>query len=250
MLLPNIPTLLFIIFLAIGGCNSGEIARLHIENDSLRVELNTHQAAVEGMRNITLWLDSIDVNRNLLLIHFTTGTSREAISARLRDINNFVKRSGREIQAIQTALESSNLESSAYLAVVNALRGEVQLRTSELITLNELVSLYIGENAGLQETLKAHANGVNPLHLQASAKELELLFLDSRIQAMAANFKVREADAYYARALAVEETAKRTKLAPHKRRKTYKEALELYKKAHSLGKAGARADIARLESRR
>ena len=91
---------------------------------------------------------------------------------------------------------------------------------------------------------------MNEIRRRASAKELELLFLESRIQALAHNFKVREADAYYARALAVEETAKRTKLAPHKRRETYKEALELYKKALSLGNVAARGDIARLENRR
>jgi hypothetical protein len=47
----------------------------------------------------------------------------------------------------------------------------------------------------------------------------------------------------------VEEAAKRTKLAPQKKRDTYKEALELYKKSLSLGKQEAKEKIAELEKK-
>lgn len=47
------------------------------------------------------------------------------------------------------------------------------------------------------------------------------------------------------RAPAVEETARRTRLAPQKWRETYREALELYKNSVSLGKQEARTDISR-----
>ena len=66
---------------------------------------------------------------------------------------------------------------------------------------------------------------------------------------MVKNFKVSEAEAYYARAQSVEEAARRTKLARHKRRETYREALELYKKAFSLGKTEAKENINQLEKK-
>ena len=52
-----------------------------------------------------------------------------------------------------------------------------------------------------------------------------------------------------ARAQAVEEAANRTKLAPRKKKDTYKEALELYKKSVSLGKAEAQAKVDELEKK-
>ena len=61
--------------------------------------------------------------------------------------------------------------------------------------------------------------------------------------------KVNEADQYFARAQAIELAANRTKLAPRKKKETFKEAIELYKKALSLGKAEAQAKISELEKR-
>ncbi|MCE2996970.1 MAG: hypothetical protein LW863_15325, partial [Flammeovirgaceae bacterium] len=61
--------------------------------------------------------------------------------------------------------------------------------------------------------------------------------------------KVNEADSYFTRAAAIEEAANRTKLAPKKKKNTYKEAIELYKKALSLGKQEAQAKITELEKK-
>jgi len=60
---------------------------------------------------------------------------------------------------------------------------------------------------------------------------------------------VSEADAYFARAQAVEETANRTKLAPKKKKASYQEAIELYKKSLSLGKKEAQAKITALQKK-
>ena len=250
MLLKHIPTSLLIIFLATAGCDSGEVTRLKDENDSLQNELLSQQVAVESLRDITIWLDSIDINRNLLLINFATETSHPAFSARMSDINEFVKRSGEKIRIIEDAIKSSTLESSAYLMLVSAFKSEMQLRVDELRKLNEQVRKYKDENAGLNETIKVRQNEVSEISRQASAQEQELLLLEARIQAMVKNIRVSEAHAYYTRARAVEETAKRTRFAPHKRRETYKEALALYKKALSLGKTAAGDDITRLEKTR
>ena len=59
--------------------------------------------------------------------------------------------------------------------------------------------------------------------------------------------KVSEADAYFLRAMAIETAADRTRLAPRKKKQTLREALELYKKAASLGKEEATAKISQLE---
>lgn len=249
MLLKNRPTSFLVIFLAIAGCNSAEVTRLQIQNDSLRSVLASHQAAAESLEDITMWLDSIDASRTLLLTDLAEGTSHEGFSSRLNHINEFVKISEEKIGILQKALNSSEVESSAYLMLVNALKSEVQLRVNELIRLNEQVRIFKDENEGLEVTIKRREDEVNEISRQASAKDQELLLLEAKIHAMENNLKATEADAYYARALAVEQAARRTKLAPGKKRETFKEALELYKKSWSLGKKEAKADIVRLEKK-
>jgi len=49
--------------------------------------------------------------------------------------------------------------------------------------------------------------------------------------------------AFHAQGQALEEAANRTKLAPKKKKETYREALELYKKAQSLGSDKAKAKV-------
>jgi len=183
-------SLLIVVFF-IAGCNSKELARLQSENDSLRSELSSRYNVLTGLKDVRSLLDSIDKNRNSLRTHLSEGTSFEDFSTRLKDINEFVKMSEEKIILIQNALKNSKHESGAYLMLVDALKGEVQIRVDEIIKLEEEVGKYKAENKGL----------------------------------------------------------KRTKLAPNKKRETYKEALELYKRSLSLGKKEAKADIANLEKK-
>ena len=153
------------------------------------------------------------------------------------------------IRMIQTALKNSKHEAAAYLMLVDALKSEVQLRVDEIVKLEEEVTKFKDENEGLMEAIKLKEDEVKSINIKISEKQQELLLLEARIEAMVNSFKVTEADAYYARARAVEEAAKRTKLAPHKKKETYKEALELYKRSLSLGKKEAKVDIANLEKK-
>jgi len=243
-----IPSLLIVLYF-LSGCNSKELARLQSENDSLRSELESRYTVLASLRDVRGLLDSIDISRNSLRSNLSEGTTMEEFSTRLKDINQFVKLSEEKIGLIQNALKSAKHEAAAYLMLVDALKSEVQIRVDEIVKLEGEVTNYQNENKGLQEKIKLKEEEVNDINVQISNKQQELLLLEARIEAMIKNFKVTEADAYYARARAVEEAAKRTKLAPGKKRDTYKEALELYKRSESLGKEEAKADIVRLEKK-
>lgn len=52
--------------------------------------------------------------------------------------------------------------------LVDALRGEVQLRVDEFVKLNEQVRISKDENSGLEETIKVRENDVNEMRRQAS----------------------------------------------------------------------------------
>lgn len=240
---------IFILFIFFAGCNTQELARLQSENDSLRSELNSRSSVLTSLRDVRGLLDSIDANRNSLRTNLSEGTSYEEFTTRLKDINEFVKMSEEKINLIQNALKDSKHEASAYLMLVDALKSEVQLRVDEIVKLEEEVGKYKAENEGLLEEIKMKEDEVKNINIKISEKQQELLLLEARIEAMVNSFKVTEADAYYARARAVEEAANRTKLAPNKKRETYKEALELYKRSLSLGKQEAKEDISKLETR-
>jgi hypothetical protein len=241
--MPLKSTFSLFILLVLVACNSSEVKRLQVENDSLRNELNSQQTTLKMLVDISVWLDSIDANRSALVAENVT--SPEALSERLQDINEFVKRSEQKIQAIEKALKSSNRESSAYLMMVDALKGEVQFQVDQVSMLNEKVRISNEENAGLKENIRLKDGEISR---QASAKEQELRVLRQRIQAMEDNVKVANADAIYERAKAAEAVARKTKLAPRKKREAYDEAVQLYRKALSLGKSQAKDDLVRLKS--
>jgi hypothetical protein len=78
---------------------------------------------------------------------------------------------------------------------------------------------------------------------QIQTKTQELSLIEAKVQEIMVQSKMSEGDSYFARAQAVEEAANRTKLAPRKKKETFKEALELYKKALSLGNDKAQRKI-------
>lgn len=245
----NRSSLFLVVALFAAGCNSNEVTRLRIENDSLRNELDSHRARMSPLTDVAVWMDSIDAGRNVILASMREGNLSVDLSSRLQGINQFVKMSEERLEVLQNALKSSKLESSSYLMLVDALKSEVQIRARDIVTLNEELAVFKDENQALTETIKIRSAEADEASRRASDKQEDLLLLEAKIQAMVNNFKVAEADAYYGRARAVEEIARRTKLAPRKRREGYKEALELYKKCVSLGKEEARMDISRLEKK-
>lgn len=240
---------ILIALLSLAGCNSKEVARLQQENDSLRHELTSGRNVLVGITDVRGLLDSIDASRNALRTNLSEGTTYEEVTSRLRDINQFVQMSEDKIRIIQDELQASHNEASAYLMLVDALKSEVQIRVDEIVKLQEQVVAFREENADLQAEIRLKEDEVRDINIRISEKEQELLHLESRIAAMVEEFRVSEADAFYARARAVEEAANRTKLAPQKKRETYREALELYKHALRLGNQDARADISRLEEK-
>src|SRR5688572_3995634 len=110
----NRSSLFLAITLLVTACNSREVTRLRIENDSLRNELESHRARMSPLADVTVWMDSIDAGRNVILASIRDGSRTVDLSSRLRDINQFVKMSEQRLEVLQNALKSSNLESSSY----------------------------------------------------------------------------------------------------------------------------------------
>lgn len=236
-----------VIFLT--GCNTKEVERLRVENDSLRRELQTRYSVVVTMRDIKTLIDSIDISRNALNVNLHEGTTYQDFTDRMKGINDYVIRTENKIDTIEQELKSSKGEAFAYLMLVDALKSELAIRADEVQELERQVINYKNENKGLVNTVKLQESKLVEMRSKIETKQQELLFIEAKVTEMVDNFKVTEAEAFYARGKAVEEAANRTKLAPNKKRETYREALELFKKSLSLGKKEAQENITSLEKK-
>ncbi|MDL5047960.1 hypothetical protein QQ054_18245 [Oscillatoria amoena NRMC-F 0135] len=235
--------------LVIAGCGTKEKAVLQAQVDSLRVELESSQRMTNTLMEVGVLMDSIDANRQLLRINMVEGTTYDDYTSRMRDINNYVKETEKKIDDLENALRKSQGSASSYARQIKKLKEDLQSKTNEIIALQEQVEKYRNENKNLITLAEMQSAELTDKEGKIMAKEAELALIEARIQELMIQSKVSEADAYFTRAQAVEEAANRTKLAPKKKKETLKEALDLYKKAFSLGKKEAEAKISELEKK-
>jgi chromosome segregation ATPase len=241
---------LFLIFpVLLLACNTQEKAQLQSQVDSLRVELETSQRMAQTLQDVGILMDSIDANRQLLRVNMVEGTTYDNYTSRMKDLNNYVRETEDKIADLEKQLKKSKGNAAAYASTIKKLKNDLQTKSQEIVLLQEQVEQYRNENQNLSQTIQLQEDELSSKEEQIRAKEEELALIEIRIQELMINSKVSEADAYYARAQAVEETANRTKLAPKKKKASYEEAIQLYKKSLSLGKKEAQARITELEKK-
>lgn len=233
----------------LSGCNQKENERLTVKVDSLQNELTSQMVAVTTLQELGVLIDSIDANRKVLRTHMVEGTSYDNYVARMNDINEYVKASEKKLLELENSVRSSKSTAKSYAGTIKKLKGELEKTSQELGALKELVATYQSENESLAQTVSLKNAELTEKAEVIKVKEQELTALEIRVEDLMKQSTIDQADAYYARALAVEETANRTKFAPRKKKETQKEALELFKKAFLLGKQEAEPKIAQLEAR-
>jgi chromosome segregation ATPase len=236
-----------VVFLA--GCDSKEKDTLRTQVDSLKRELETSQEMAQTLNEVGTLMDSIDASRQLLRVNMVEGTTYDDYSSRMKDLNSYIKESQSKISSLEKSLKSSKANNNAFAGTIKQLKADLEKRTQDIAILQEQVEKYRSENENLINTVGLQEAEIADKQSQIDAKAQELALIEARVQEIMIQSKISEADAYYTRAQAVEEAANRTKLAPRKKKETLKEAVELYKKALSLGKSEAQAKITELEKR-
>jgi chromosome segregation ATPase len=231
------------------SCDTKEKEQLKSQVDSLKTELETSQQMAQTLNEVGTLMDSIDASRQLLRVNMVEGTTFDDYSSRMKDINGYVKDTQRKIDELEKSLKSSNANSNAFSKTIKKLKADLESKTKEIAELQEQVEKYRSENQNLITTVGMQEAEIADKNTQLEGKQQELALIEARIQELMIQSKMSEADAYYARAQAVEEAANRTKLAPRKKKETLKEALELYKKSLSLGKNEAQTNIDALEKK-
>lgn len=243
--------LVFVIPVAalLAGCGTKEREMLQTQVDSLKVELETSQAMAQTLTEVGSMMDSIDASRQLLRVDMVEGTTYNDYASRMKDINNYVKETQKKVDDLEKSLQTSKANANAFSKAIKRLKADLETKTQEIAALQEQVDKYRSENQNLITTVGMQEAELADKSTQIETKNQELALIEARIQELMIQSKMTEADAYYARGQAVEEAANRTKLAPRKKKETLREAIELYKKALSLGKTEAQERITALESK-
>jgi chromosome segregation ATPase len=233
----------------LSACNIKENERLTAQVDSLQYELTSQMVAMHTLQEVGTLIDSIDASRKLLRANMVEGTSYDNYVARMNDINRYVRETEVKLSELESAVRSSNAVASNYSGTIKKLKGDLNKASQELVALKELVANYQNENANLAQTVSLKETELTEKVELIKVKENELATLETRVQDLLVQSKMDQAEAYYERAIAIEEAANRTKFAPRKKKESQKEALELFKMAFFLGKEEAQPKIQQLEAR-
>lgn len=231
------------------SCDNSEKETLKRQVDSLNIELQRSHQMSQTLTEVGTLMDSIDASRQLLRVNMVEGTTYDDYATRMKDINAYIKESTTKIDALEKSLKSSKANANAFSKTIKQLRAQLEAKGQEIALLQEQVEKYRNENQNLVTTVGLQEAEIADKQSMIESKNQELSLIEARVQELMLQSKVSEADAYYTRAAAVEEAANRTRLAPRKKKETLKEAVELYKKALSLGKNEAQAKIDELEKR-
>ena len=239
------------VILCIGGCTQDEkkLTQLQAENDSLRNELIASQNMLFTFKDVSSLIDSIDVSRNALRVSVVEGTPYTDYTERLREINDYIKRSEEKISALEKKLKSSRHESGAYEMMVVALKDELSIARDEILALETRVTQVMKDNKDLNKTVKIQQANLEDAQLQLEQKFEEVKAFEVQIKELTDKLEISEANANFAQGQALEAAARKTKLAPKKKRNTYKQALEFYHKAHAAGHPQAAAKIKEIEKK-
>jgi len=223
--------------------------RMKVEIEQLRSELETSQLMAQTLEEIGGLLDSIDENRQMLRLNMELGTTYQDYTNRMEELNEYVSQTEGRINELESQLQQGSDVNNALSIGLKRLKKELAKKSQEIARLNEQVEKYRQENKTLLTTVSLQDAEIQDKAAEIENKRLELELIENRIQEVLTKSKMDEADAYFARAEAIEEAARRTKLAPRKKKETLKEALELYKKAATMGREDATAKITELEKK-
>jgi chromosome segregation ATPase len=226
-----------------------EKEKLEMENEELKAELTRAQMAVSILEEVGSLMDSIDNAREALKLELEAGTDYDDYIKRMNDINNYVADTEAKLDKLERDLDATASKNQAYIRTISRLKKDLATKTNEIAQLQGTVEQYKKENTDLLDIVDLRETQIYDLEEEITMKLEELDLLENRIQEMMKKAQVSEADSYFALGEALEEAARRTKLAPRKKKETYREAIEYYKKALAFGREDAQGKIDALEEK-
>lgn len=238
-----------IVFVA-SACNrQSKLVQLHHQVDSLKTELENSAKFSKALQDVSTMIDSIDQNRHILHTRMVEGTSVEDFRKSMSDINQYVKETEKKISALENRLSTANTSRSMYAAALKKVKEELERKSGELTALQEKVEQYQNENSNLVQTVNLQKAEIDDKLAQIETKKKETQQLEEQVTKLVSQSKIDQAEFYFAKGEILEETARRTKFAPRKKKYTTKQALDMYELALVCGKEEAQIKVTELRKK-
>lgn len=234
-----------------GACDlrKSEMSKLHTKIDSLKVELENNAKISQALQDVGAMIDSIDQNRHVLHTRMVEGTPLEDFKKSMQDINQYVKQTEKKITALENHLSTATTSRRQYALALKKMKEELEVRNHELTALQEKVTQYQSENSNLVHTVELQRAEIEDKLAQIDSKKAETAKLEDQVSQLITQSKIDQAEFYFTKGEILEETARRTKFAPRKKRNTNKQALDMYQLAVVCGKEEAVAKVAELKKK-
>lgn len=231
----------------LASCNVKENKELKAKVDSLNVELQASEKTAQMLQEVGVMLDSIETNRLMLRSGVVEGTQYTDYSGRLNNLNAYIKETQGKLTELEESLKKSKASSGMYMSMVNKLKADLETSTQQIAALQQEVETVRGENQTLARNVSSRDSLISVNTETIKVREQDIASLEGKVEEINKNAINTQADMYFAQGQALELAAHRTQFAPRKKKETKREALELYKRAYSLGKEDAKPRIDELE---
>lgn len=226
-----------------------EKVELTAKVDSLMVELETSQKASATLVQAMSLMDSIDMGRKMIRVALEETDSQEEFIDQMRELKSFVAQTNDKIAALEKTLKESKTAQGIYAKNLKNLKEQLEQQKSDIQLLEAKLQDEKSNNQKLLALNSLQSEAILDQEEKIAAKTLELELLEQQIVEMRKAFKISEADAYFTQGDAYALAAQRTKLAPGKKKNTYKQAIESYQKALQLGREDAKVKIETIEKK-
>jgi hypothetical protein len=231
---------------ALSSCGKKEQVALQYKIDSLNVQLTASREVEKDMNEVGILIDSIDASRKSLQVKMIEGNSYADYVTRLREINEYVKKTEETLERLEKSNKNASKASSS---TIRRLKADLEKRTSEITSLQLEVAKLRDENMAVWVKVNEKDSILSMRDQVITLNKEKISSLEQVFTATQAETKITVGNLYYAQAAALEKAANRTQFAPRKKKETRREALELYKLSRSMGNTDAQEKIDDLEKR-
>lgn len=226
-----------------------ENADLITKLDSVSAELASTQKASVTLMNAMSLMDSINLSRQMLKVTLENSDEHSDFLAQMSDLKAYIEQTSLQISKLEKTVKESKTAQNAYAQTIKTLKADLENRKAEIATLDAQLRTEKDNNQKLIVLNNMQQETITTQDAEIEAKMLELEMLNQQIADLRSTFKISEADAYFTQGEAYALAAKRTKLAPSKKKDTYQMALTSYQKAFDLGREDAKPKIDAIRTR-
>ena len=225
-------------------CNTGtaKYDRLVQKYDSLeQLEINS-QKIIHSLEEVVIMIDSVDIVYEGMAFDLEVGTDYKSYSDKMELVNLYIRKANERIES----LENANASNVSLLA---RLKKELELKSIKINELELAVEDLKSENFDLYDMIAVQSQTLHNKSVELELKSQEVKLIEAQVVELMKQADLNEANAYFARASALEEAANRTKLAPKKKREALKKAMLLFEEALRLGNQQAKTKVERLREK-